>query len=103
MKRTGTVLVLSGCLWLAGAAVGQAYQDHDRISRTGSRKEVSFEVLRMLSTGMTKMEVLSRAGSPQHRFKNRGTQSWIYSASDHWLVEIVFSGNNVISIHWTRA
>ena len=103
MKRIGMVLFFGGSLWLIGADVVQAYQDHDKLSRSASRKEVSFEVLRMLSTGMSRAEVLSRAGSPQHRFKNRGTQSWIYSASDHWIVEIVFSGNNVISINWSRA
>lgn len=78
---------------------------HDKpaaVSLKHPKGEVSFEVFRMLSTGMSRAEVLSRAGSPQHRFKNRGTQSWIYSASDHWIVEIVFSGNNVISIHSSR-
>jgi len=103
MRRIVMVLFLGGSLWLIGADVVQAYQDHDKLSRNVSRKEMSFEVLRMLSTGMTKAEVLNRAGSPQHRFKNRGTQSWIYSATDRWIVEIVFSGNNVISINWSRA
>jgi hypothetical protein len=102
MKRIGMVLFLGGSLWLIGADVVQAYQKHDEHSRSVSRKEISFEVLRMLSTGMTRAEVLSRAGSPQHRFKNRGTQSWIYSAADRWIVEIVFSGNNVIKVNWSR-
>jgi len=103
MKRIGLMLFLGGSLWLIGVDVVQAYQNHDKPSRSVSRKEVSFEVLRMLSTGMTKAEVLSRAGSPQHRFKNRGTQSWIYSATDRWIVEIVFSGNNVIKVNWSKA
>jgi hypothetical protein len=102
MKRIGMVLFLGGSLWLIGADVVQAYQKHDEHSRSVSRKEISFEVLRMLSTGMTRAEVLSRAGSPQHRLKNRGTQSWIYSAADRWIVEIVFSGNNVIKVNWSR-
>ncbi len=102
MKRIGMVLFLGGSLWLSGADVVLAYQNHDKLSRNASGKEVPFETLRMLSTGMTKAEVLSRAGSPRHRFTNRGTQSWIYSASDRWIVEIVFSGNNVIAINWSR-
>jgi len=79
------------------------YESHRHLSKSSSRKEMSFETLRMLSTGMTKAEVLSRAGSPRHRFKNRGTQSWIYTTSDNWIVEVVFSGNNVIEIKWSRA
>lgn len=102
MKRIGMVLFLVGSLWPIGANVVLAYQNHDKLSRSTSGKEVPFETLRMLSTGMTKAEVLSRAGSPRHRFTNRGTQSWIYSATDRWIVEIVFSGNNVISINWSR-
>ena len=79
------------------------YESHSHLSRSSSRKEMSFETLRMLSTGMTKAEVLSRAGSPRHRFHNRGTQRWIYTASDNWIVEVVFSGNNVIAINWSRS
>ena len=57
----------------------------------------------MLSAGITKAEVLSRAGSPRHSFKNRGTQRWIYATSDNWIVEVVFSGNNVIAVNWFRS
>jgi len=64
---------------------------------------MSFETLRMLSTGMTKAEVLSRAGSTRHRFQNRGTQRCIYTTSEKWIVEVVFSGNNVIEINWSRS
>lgn len=117
MKRIGIVFIVGGSLWLF--ALGVAHAElwrhghhsphpfvHERL--TASVKghpagEVSFETLRMLSTGMTKAEVLSRAGSPRHSFKNRGTQRWVYASSDHWIVEIVFSGNNVIAIDWSRA
>jgi len=64
--------------------------------------EVSFETLRMLSTGMTKAEVLSRAGHPRHEFKNKGSQRWVYESTERWIVEIVFSGNKVIAIDWSR-
>ena len=79
------------------------YESHSRLSKSSSRKEMSFETLRMLSTGMTKAEVLSRAGAPRHRFQNRGTQRWIYTTSEKWIVEVVFSGNNVIEINWSRS
>ena len=79
------------------------YESHSHFSRSSSRKEMSFETLRMLSTGMTKAEVLSQAGSPRHRFTNRGTQRWNYTTSDNWIVEVVFSGNNVIEINWSRS
>jgi hypothetical protein len=65
-------------------------------------KEVSFETFRMLSTGMTKAEVLGRAGPPRHEFKNKGTQRWVYDSIDRWIVEIVFSGNKVVTIDWSR-
>jgi len=79
------------------------YESDRHLSRSSSRKEMSFETLRMLSTGMTKAEVLSRAGSPRHRFTNRGTQRWVYTTSERWIVEVVFSGNNVIEINWSRS
>lgn len=79
------------------------HESHSHPSRSSSGKEMSFETLRMLSTGMTKAEVLSRAGAPRHRFQNRGTQRWIYTTSDNWIVEVVFSGNNVIEINWSRS
>lgn len=117
MKKIGIVFIVGGSLWLL--AVGIAHAEswrygrhsspplvHERLAASvkgHSAGEVSFETLRMLSTGMTKAEVLSKAGSPRHSFKNRGTQRWIYSSSDHWIVEIVFSGNNVIEITWSRA
>lgn len=117
MKRIGTVFIVGGSLWLLGVGVVQAelfrYGHHSHRPLVSERQksvfkgraagEVPFETLRMLSTGMTKAEVLSRAGHPRHEFKNRGTQRWVYASSDRWIVEIVFSGNNVISIDWSRA
>ncbi|TAL10305.1 MAG: hypothetical protein EPO02_07995 [Nitrospirae bacterium] len=117
MKRIGIMFLVGGGLWIL--AVGTAHAEswrhghHPSYPRVQERFEtsvkgraagaVSFETLRMLSTGMTKAEVLSKAGAPRHSFKDRGTQRWIYASSDHWIVEIVFSGNNVITINWSRA
>ena len=50
--------------------------------------------------GMTKAEVLSRAGSPRHSF--RKSRVWVYSATDNWIVELNFSGERVIGINWSR-
>lgn len=117
MKRIGIVVMAGGSLWLLALGVAQAellrhgHQAHrplvherqTSVVKGRAAGEVSFETLRMLSTGMTRAEVLSRAGHPRHEFKNRGTQRWIYASSDRWIVEVVFSGNNVISIDWSRA
>lgn len=117
MKRIGIVFIAGGSLWLFGAGVAQAelvrHGHHSHRPLVHERQtsvvtgraagEVSFETLRMLSTGMTKAEVLSRAGHPRHEFKNRGTQRWIYASTERWIVEVMFSGNNVIAVNWSRA
>ena len=117
MKRIGIVFIAGGSLWLFGAGVAQAELVrhghhshrplvHERPTSVVTGRvagEVSFETLRMLSTGMTKAEVLSRAGHPRHEFKNRGTQRWIYASTERWIVEVMFSGNNVIAVNWSRA
>jgi len=120
MKRI-TVLCVAGSLWLLTGAIGYSqiteksdsgggkqspsryYTSYPRLERTrtkSSGKELSFETLRMLSTGMTKAEVLSRAGSPRHSFKK--SRVWVYSATDNWIVELNFSGERVIGINWSR-
>lgn len=80
-----------------------SFEDRDMRSHNSSRKEVPFEILRMLSTGMTRAEVLSRAGSPRYRFGRLGGNRWIYSAADSWTVEIVFGGDRVAGINWSRS
>lgn len=116
MKRTGIVFLLGGCLWLIGADVVQAeawrsnghhqrsrsYEDRETRVSNFSRKEVPFEVLRMLSTGMTKTEVLSRAGSPHYKFGRSGGTRWVYTAADSWTVEVAFGGDRVAEINWSR-
>jgi hypothetical protein len=77
-----------------------------RYTRTTSKsepdhaKEISFESLRMLSTGMSKTEVVSRVGSPRHSF--RKSRIWVYSGLDKWIVQLTFAGERVIGINWTR-
>lgn len=117
MKRIGVLLILGGCLWLIGADIVQAEGWH----RTGhphrkptpgdngmrgvnsSLKEVPFEVLRMLSTGMTRTEVLSRAGAPRYKFGRAGGNRWVYTAADSWTVELAFGGDRVAEINWSRS
>lgn len=71
------------------------FSSKDRVDRT-----VSFESVRMLSTGMTKVEVLSRVGSPHHSFKK--SRVWVYSTTDNWIVQLNFAGERVIGINWSR-
>jgi hypothetical protein len=76
--------------------------------------EIPFQVIRMLSVGMSEAEVLSRAGLPQ--FTLIGSQSFgvpfptwpifganrfVYSSGD-WIVEVTFGGGRVISINEFR-
>ncbi|HTE88205.1 MAG TPA: hypothetical protein VK639_04560 [Terriglobales bacterium] len=66
-------------------------------------QEMSFEVMRMLSTGMTKGEVISHAGPPRHMFKRARAATWVYLTADHWIVELTFGGDRVLNINWSRA
>jgi len=77
-----------------------ARPEHPRTK--GGAKEMTFEVLRMLSTGMTKAEVVSRAGPPQHTFQRGRSSTWVYSTTDHWIVELAFGGGRVSLVNWTR-
>ena len=126
MKRM-TVLCVAGSLWLLTGGLGYAQTTdkgnsgerqtlhkrshsqfnapHHRLEGArvkGSRDELSFEVLRMLSTGMSKAEVLSHAGPPQHTFQHNRSSAWVYSTADHWIVELTFGGGRVSAINWTR-
>ena len=74
----------------------------ERRAANTSGKEVSFEVLRMLSTGMTKAEVIGRAGPPWHAFQRGRSSTWVYSTTDRWIVELVFGGGRVATMNWTR-
>ena len=74
----------------------------ERKAASTGGKEVSFEVLRMLSTGMTKAEVIGRAGPPWHAFQHGRSSTWVYSTTDRWIVELAFGGGRVATINWTR-
>ncbi len=77
--------------------------------------EIPFEVVRMLSVGMSEAEVLRRAGFPQTTLIGGGYSfgspysSWpifganrfVYSSGD-WLVELTFTGGRVLSINQNR-
>ena len=126
MKRM-TVLCVAGSLWLFTGVLGYAQtidkgnsgerktihkRSHSRFNTPHPRleggrtkdsgKELSFEALRMLSTGMSKAEVLSHAGPPQHTFQYNRSSAWVYSTADHWIVELTFGGGRVSAINWTR-
>jgi hypothetical protein len=77
--------------------------------------EIPFEVVRMLSVGMSEAEILRRAGLPQTTLIGGGYSfgspysSWpifganrfVYSSGD-WLVELTFTGGRVATINQTR-
>ena len=68
-------------------------KESDGTKRKGS--EIDFQTFRLLSTGMTRQEVLSLAGPPaeQSVCDERGSCSerWIYYYSENWVAEISFS------------
>lgn len=77
--------------------------------------EIPFEVVRMLSVGMTEAEILRRAGLPQATLIGGsytlgapypfwpifGANRFVYSSGD-WIVELTFGGGRVLSINQTR-
>ena len=70
--------------------------------RSKPKGELEFEKFRLLDTGMTEAEVLTRAGQPKHIFRyGHNVQHWVYG-QDEWLVEITFTGGYVANIDWYR-
>jgi hypothetical protein len=76
--------------------------------------EIPFEVVRMLSVGMTEAEILKRAGLPQatligsQSFSSPysfwpifGANQFVYSSGE-WTVELTFTGGRVFSINQFR-
>lgn len=117
MGRIAMVLVLGGSLGIFGADLvhaahrpefshrskSPAYQEKGaRDSKGHSVGEISFETLRMLSTGMTPMEVLSRAGRPHYTFKYSRVNRWVYASTDNWIVEVIFHAGRVIEVKWSK-
>jgi hypothetical protein len=84
------------------------------VIETAPSGEIPFEVVRMLSVGMTEAEILRRAGLPQatligsHSFGSPypfwpifGANRFVYSSGD-WIVELMFTGGRVFSINEVR-
>jgi len=106
VSGSGATYSPTGRSSLAGKKSRSAPSGEDR-SRSRSKKDsegvTSFETIRMLSTGMTRGEVLSQAGTPRYDFKNSRANRWVYVSSDNWIAEVIFSGNRVSGITWTRS
>jgi len=86
---------------------GKTYEKASAKERHSEEKpkpkgDVDFETFRMLSTGMTEAEILTRAGNPKHIFRiGYNVQRWVYTEAD-WLIEITFTGGRVANIDWYR-
>jgi outer membrane protein assembly factor BamE (lipoprotein component of BamABCDE complex) len=75
---------------------------HPESTPSKGGRELSFEIIRMLSTGMSKGQVLSLAGAPHYTFQRSRSALWVYSSTDRWIVELSFEGERVKAINWTR-
>ena len=89
-----------------GKKRGQYHHDvpfsHKQTALKGNSRELPFEVFRMLSVGMTKSEVISLAGPPRYTFHKSRSSAWMYSGTDRWVLEVIFGGDRVASLNWTR-
>jgi len=72
------------------------------VPRRGAQRDLPFETLRMLSTGMTPIEILSRAGRPHYTFKYSRVNRWVYASTDNWIVEVIFHAGRVIEVKWSK-
>jgi len=97
----GTVFSLATVLANAQSPSRSPSLHHESTPSKGGR-ELSFEVIRMLSTGMSKGQVLSLAGAPHYTFQRSRSNMWVYSSTDRWIVELSFEGGRVTAINWTR-
>lgn len=67
------------------------------------RGEIDFEKFRMLDTGMTEAEIITRVGNPKHVFRfGRNIERWVYTTPDEWLIEITFLSGRAANIDWYR-
>jgi hypothetical protein len=109
MKRIA-IIVMAISVSLLTWAVSHADAKNERrmpskqseTSAKNGAHEMSFEVMRMLSTGMTKGEVISHAGLPRHMYKHARATTWVYSTADHWIIELTFGAEQVSKINWSR-
>ena len=82
----------------------QYYEKHPARERQSEDKpkpkgEIDFEKFRMLDTGMTQAEILTRVGNPKHVFRfGRNIERWVYTTEDEWLIEITFTSGRVANI-----
>lgn len=68
------------------------------------RGEIEFEKFRMLDTGMTQAEILTRVGDPKHVFRfGHNIERWVYTTEDEWLIEITFTSGRVANIDRYRS
>ncbi len=80
------------------------YEKHPANERQSEEKpkpkgEIDFEKFRMLDTGMTQAEILTRVGDPKHVFRfGRNIERWVYTTEDEWLIEITFTSGRVANI-----
>ena len=80
------------------------YEKHPANERRSEDKpkpkgEIGFEKFRMLDTGMTQAEILTRAGDPKHVFRfGRNIERWVYATPDEWLIEVTFTSGRVANI-----
>ena len=71
--------------------------------RPKPKGEIEFEQFRMLDTGMTEAEIMTRVGSPKHVFRfGRNIERWVYTTPDEWLIEITFLSGRASNIDWYR-
>ena len=68
---------------------------------------IDFETFRLISTGMTKEEVLKLAGPPANQgycgLATRCLDRWVYYYNGTWVVEVLFSkSGRAVAVHSDR-
>jgi len=85
----GLGLSLSGAVLIAWGY--DLLPEHENVPGETSQRphgKIDFETFRMISTGMTREELLKLAGPPAGV---RNEMVWVYYRDDGWLVEVTFS------------
>ena len=90
---------------LQSHAAQQASTNRDVIQH--SQGFIDFETFRLISTGMTKEEVLKLAGPPANQgycgLATRCLDRWVYYYDGTWVVEVLFSkAGRVVAVHSDR-
>ncbi len=86
-------------------AAQQASANRDVIQH--SQGFIDFETFRLISTGMTREEVLKLAGPPANqgycRLATRCLDRWVYYYDGTWVVEVLFSkSGRAVAVHSDR-